>query len=99
MALLCCLAVFAVLILAGQAPGWYGNLIPQTAAALSATLSSDFLTMIADSSLHQIRSPLTYAYNAANALPPLGCTFALAPCLLVSGVAAGTAGSIVRGPG
>jgi len=66
----------AVLILAGQPPGWYGVNMPTTAAALRATLDGAFLAMVADPQYALPQSPLTYTYNppsSSGATGPSSC--------------------------
>ena len=51
-----------VLILAGQEPAWMADFIPRSPDGLRATLSSEFLEMVADPAYHQLQAPLTYTY-------------------------------------
>ena len=55
-----------ILILAGQEPGWMGDSIPRSLDGLRATLSSEFLEMVADPAYHQLQAPLTYTYLLSN---------------------------------
>jgi hypothetical protein len=50
-------------VLAGQEPGWRSALLPASKAALEASLSAEFLAVMADPAFHQLRAPLTYAYS------------------------------------
>eukprot|EP00947_MAST-08B_sp_MAST-8B-sp1_P002369 g2369.t1 len=52
------------LILAGVEPGWRSDLMPSSKAALEASLSTEFKTMMADARYHQLQAPLTYSYSA-----------------------------------
>jgi hypothetical protein len=51
-----------VLILAGQEPSWMADSIPRSLDGLRATLSSEFLEMVAGPAYHQLQAPLTYTY-------------------------------------
>jgi hypothetical protein len=64
-----------ILILAGQEPGWMGDSIPHSPDGLRATLSSEFLEMVADPAYHQLQAPLTYIYLLSNngAACPANC--------------------------
>lgn len=50
------------LILGGIAPGWYGDLIPETTAKLRQTLSPEFLEVMDDPNYAMPTHPFTYEY-------------------------------------
>jgi len=52
-----------VLVMAGQAPGWYSNLLPRSRDSLAETLSQQFKDLLANPAYHQLQAPLPYSYT------------------------------------
>ena len=58
------------MILSGNTPGWYSDLIPRTKDGLRGALSADFLAVMDDPRYHQLKKPLTFEYVVGGSPTP-----------------------------